>query len=139
VSGVSFILSGEFWNGSASVAAYIEIENKVQTDGSAQLWIEELNGSGGFPFVKFFRLPTVTADSGAIVGHTNATDALKLGAYDVDGTAYKYFIVLTAGNTPSCAISQPAGGSLLISPPTADPHVAGVLWNNSGLAVISAG
>ena len=69
---------------------------------------------------------------------TNAHTAL-IQAYDVDGAAYLTFLTLLNGNTPSLTLAEPSGGSLLIKPPTADPHVAGALWNNSGLAVISSG
>lgn len=35
-------------------------------------------------------------------------------AWDVDGSAYKRFLVATAANTPTCAISAPSGGTLTI-------------------------
>lgn len=35
-----------------------------------------------------------------------------LQAYDVDGTAYKTFATLTAGNTPTLSISAPSGGTI---------------------------
>jgi len=68
-----------------------------------------------------------------------AGQVMYLQAYDTDGFSYSNFVTLTTGATPSCEISEPAGGSLLVKPPTADPHVAGALWNNSGLAMISSG
>lgn len=69
---------------------------------------------------------------------TTAHTAL-LQAYDVNGTAYKTFATLTNADVPSCVLSQPSGGILGIVPPTADPHVIGAIWNNTGLIVISAG
>ncbi len=42
-------------------------------------------------------------------GHT-----ALLKAYDVDGTAYKTFLTLTNGNTPSMAIAAPSGGTVTI-------------------------
>lgn len=44
-------------------------------------------------------------------GTTNSDTAL-IQAYDVNDTTYRTFATLTAGNTPSLAISQPAGGTL---------------------------
>jgi hypothetical protein len=46
---------------------------------------------------------------------TTATNTALLQAYDVDDTTYRTFATLTAGNTPSLAISAPAGGSLSIT------------------------
>lgn len=39
-----------------------------------------------------------------------STNALYLSAYDVDGAAYVDFITLTAGNTPTCALSGDVTG-----------------------------
>lgn len=39
-----------------------------------------------------------------------ATDTLTLDAYDVDGTSWTSFITLTAGNTPTCALSGDVTG-----------------------------
>lgn len=42
---------------------------------------------------------------------TTAANSFLLRAYDVDGVAYKTFVTLTAGNTPSMDIAVPAGGT----------------------------
>jgi predicted acyltransferase (DUF342 family) len=41
-----------------------------------------------------------------------ATNTLSLAAYDVDGTAYTNLITLTAGNTPSLALTSISTGSI---------------------------
>jgi predicted acyltransferase (DUF342 family) len=41
-----------------------------------------------------------------------ATNTLSLAAYDVDGTAYTNLITLTAGNTPSLALTSTGTGSI---------------------------
>ena len=115
VSGVSVFLSGWFWNGAASVARSIELENKVQTSGAAQFWMEEIVGTSGFPFVKMFRETGTSPNSGAIVSATNNTDALRLGAYDTTNTAYKYFITLTAAAAPTMSITPPVNGTISIN------------------------
>jgi len=58
---------------------------------------------------------TALATPGAIETGTTATDTVILKAYDNDGAAYKSFITLTAGNTPSCAIAAPSGGTLTVN------------------------
>ncbi len=45
-----------------------------------------------------------------VTGHTGL-----LQAYDVDGLAYKTFLTLTNGNTPSMAIAAPSGGTVAIN------------------------
>lgn len=47
-------------------------------------------------------------------GTTNGS-TVSFKAYDVDGTAYKTFAVLTAGNTPSFNITAPSGGTIAIN------------------------
>lgn len=75
----------------------------------------------------------------AIKTDTTTAHTALLQAYDVDGAAYKTFATLTNANSPSLNISQPSGGILAIVPPSADPHVVGAIWNNSGTLAISAG
>ncbi len=54
---------------------------------------------------------TFTNGSGTKTG-TTAADTYLLTAYDVDGAASRTFGTATAGNTPSFAWSQPAGGTM---------------------------
>lgn len=54
-------------------------------------------------------------NNGGLRGSASAGNTLLIQAYDVDGAAYKTFITLTSNNTPSCAISQPSGGTLTIT------------------------
>jgi len=54
------------------------------------------------------------ANGKALQTGTTASDAALLKAYDVDGTTYKTFATLTAGNTPSFAIAAPSGGTVAI-------------------------
>lgn len=56
----------------------------------------------------------ILANGKAIKTGTTAADTALLQAYDVDGTAYKTFLTLTAGNTPSLAIAAPSGGTVAI-------------------------
>jgi hypothetical protein len=77
--------------------------------------------------------------TGVISTHELDTYKVSLRAWDVNNAVDREFIALTAGNTPSCTISQPTGGILAIIPPTTDPHVAGAVWNSTGVLVISAG
>ncbi len=79
------------------------------------------------------------ANGKALRTDTTTAHTAVMQAYDVDGTAYKTFVTLTNGNTPSCQIAQPAGTTLAFVVPTSDPHVVGALWNNSGTLTISAG
>ena len=53
-------------------------------------------------------------DSGALKTTTTTAHTMKIQAYDVDGTAYKDFITLTNGNTPTMVISSPSGGTATI-------------------------
>jgi len=81
----------------------------------------------------------VIANGKAIRTNTTTAHTALLQAYDVNGTTYRTFLTLTNGDVPSCTISQPAGGTLVFIPPTADPLVVGALWNNAGTLTISAG
>lgn len=36
-------------------------------------------------------------------------------------------------------VTVESGGKVIVSLPTADPHVAGQFWNNSGVVTVSAG
>lgn len=54
------------------------------------------------------------ANGKAIKTDTTTAHTLVLKAYDVDGTAYKTFLTLTNGNTPSMAITAPSGGAITI-------------------------
>lgn len=70
------------------------------------------------------------ATGAALRTDTTTAHTALLQAYDVDGTAYKTFATLTNGNTPSFALTQPAGGSLTINGltyPTADGSATYVL------------
>ena len=107
--------------------------------------------------VYFPRIGTLTADEGLAsyiadyqmqrLGATqswlaanNANGAtLGLGPVDTDTGARAVFVLFTSGSTPTAVISQPAGGTLAIVPPSADPHVVGAIWNNAGTLTISAG
>lgn len=81
----------------------------------------------------------IAGNGGGFKPDTTTAHTAKISAYDVDGAAYADFVTLTNGNTPTCLVSQPAGGKLAFIPPTADPHVVGALWNNAGTLAISAG
>lgn len=72
-------------------------------------------------------LTTALADGSSIKTTTTDTDNVLFQAYDVDGSAYKTFMTLTAGNTPSLSIAQPAGATLHLDEaglPTVDVAVA---------------
>lgn len=56
----------------------------------------------------------VLANGKALQTDTTTAHTAKLKAYDVDGTAYKTFLTLTNGNTPSMAIAAPSGGTVSI-------------------------
>ena len=56
---------------------------------------------------------TFTNGAGIRTGIT-ASDTALLAAYDVDNTIYRTFGTLTAGNTPSLALSAPAGGAMTL-------------------------
>lgn len=114
LSGVSNVLAGFVWNGASAVLRAIELENKVSAvTGAAEFWVEELTETGGYPFIKFFREPS-SPNSGAIVGHENPTDSLRLGAFDTDQGIYKFFMSLAAGVTPSLTIAPPPGGKVSV-------------------------
>lgn len=75
------------------------------------------NGVDLFRITKSTALNQISMDNRfgtgkAIQSNNVDTATLLLQAYDVDGAAYKTFITLTSGNTPSCALAAPAGGSL---------------------------
>ena len=60
---------------------------------------------------------TVTLNASFVNGTTlktakTATNTLALAAYDVDGTAYTNLVTLTAGNTPSLALTSTAVGTI---------------------------
>ncbi len=72
---------------------------------------------GGFPdgvTISQAILATALATPGAIKTGTTGLDTVLLQAYDVDGTTYRTFATLTAGNTPTCVISSPSGGTTTI-------------------------
>lgn len=54
------------------------------------------------------------ANGKAIETDTTTGHTATLKAYDVDGAAYKAFLTLTNGNTPSMAIAAPSGGTVTI-------------------------
>ncbi len=51
-------------------------------------------------------------DDAGLQTTTTTTDVFTLGAYDVNGTAYKTFATFTAADTPLCAWVQPAGATM---------------------------
>ena len=60
---------------------------------------------------------TVTLNASFVTGTTlktakSDTNTLALAAYDVDGTAYTNLVTLTAGNTPSLALTSTAVGTI---------------------------
>lgn len=111
----------------ANANGYIQLRVIDTNGGTTKSWFLRNSGDLEVP------------NGGAIQTDQTTGHTAVLQAYDVDGAAYKTFVTLLNGNTPRFTIEQPAGGSLVILPPTSDPHVAGALWNNSGLAVISSG
>jgi hypothetical protein len=112
VSGASLFLSGKWWDGDSVEERSIEIENKVQTTGSAQLWFEEGVSGSGSPFVKFWR---TSATNGTMVPNLNPGDKFEFAAIDTDDLSAKAFATLTSNSTPSFAIAAPSGGSVTIS------------------------
>lgn len=52
------------------------------------------------------------ANGKAIKTDTTTAHTAVMQAYDVDGAAYKTFLTLTNGNTPSMAIAAPSGGTV---------------------------
>jgi hypothetical protein len=129
VASVSFALDGRFWDGAASIQKAIEFGNVVRTTGNPQIWLQQISGGTGHPFMRMFWDQGVT---GVISTHELDTYKVSLRAWDVNDAVDREFIALTAGNTPNCKISQPTGGSLIFIPPTSSPGVSGALWNNAG-------
>jgi hypothetical protein len=63
-------------------------------------------------------LTTALADGSTIKTETADTDTVLFQAYDVNGTEYKTFMTLTAGNTPDLSIVVPSGGTLVVDAST---------------------
>ncbi len=56
----------------------------------------------------------VLSNGKALKTDTTTGHTAKFQAYDVDGTAYKTFMTLTNGNTPSLGITAPSGGTIAV-------------------------
>jgi len=111
VSGASNVLAGWFHDGTSLRQRGIELENKVQTNGTAQFWIEELTEAGGAPFIKFWR----TADtSGIVVPNSNPGDKVELAAIDRETELPAVFATLTSDSTPSFVVAPPSGGTVTL-------------------------
>jgi hypothetical protein len=68
------------------------------------------------------------------------SETTLLQAYDVDGTAYKTFATLTAGNTPDLTIAPPTGGTVTVQASTfkssdGSPGVSGTATGASTLTI----
>jgi hypothetical protein len=98
----------------------------------------DVNGSNQVEAIGLLADWTV-ANGKALRTDTTTAHTAILQAYDVNGTTYRTFATLTNADVPSFTVSQPSGGILALIPPTADPHVVGAIWNNSGTLAISAG
>lgn len=68
----------------------------------------------------------VTVSNTAVIG-TNALTDIYFGSETPSAKAHMTDVVMTSG------------AASVIIPPTADPHVVGAIWNNSGTLTISAG
>lgn len=79
----------------------------------------------------------IAADANGLKTDTTTAHTAVLQAYDVNGTTYRTFGLLTNGDVPSFTVSQPAGGILAVIPPTSDPGVSGAIWNDTGTLKIS--
>jgi len=124
-------------NAEGYCAIYSEDEIAIASDLAIEIFTGA--GDGELSIDTNGQVILVGAHTSAVRAGVTAGDKIELQARDVDGADWSVFGTLLSGNTPSFTIAQPTGGSLLIKPPTTDPHVAGALWNNSGLAMISSG
>lgn len=106
----------------------------IEVDGTTA----DVNGSNQIEVLGVVADLTLVNGKAVRTDTTTAHTAL-LQAYDVNGATYKTFATLTNADVPSLNISQPSGGILAVIPPSADPHVAGAIWNNSNVLAISAG
>ncbi len=59
-----------------------------------------------------FNSGIIIANGQAVKGTTTIGNTWLLQSYDVDNALYRTFGTFTNGNTPSCAFSQPSGGTL---------------------------
>jgi hypothetical protein len=120
-----------FGGGSISTRYAIKIEDQSAATTNYAI----ATGTGLVSFGDDVRI----ANGKALKTDTTTAHTALLQAYDVNGTTYRTFATLTNGDVPSFTVSQPSGGVLALIPPTADPHVVGAIWNNSGTLAISAG
>lgn len=100
----------------------------VQTDGVTST----VDGSN-----QILVIGVIAADANGLKTDTTTAHTAVLQAYDVNGTTYRTFGLLTNGDVPSFTVSQPAGGILAVIPPTSDPGVSGAIWNDTGTLKIS--
>jgi hypothetical protein len=87
-------------------AATDTLVGKATTDTLVNKTLQGVTLSGnmdadGNSIVDVANYTAASATTSSIRTNTDATDALLLQAYDVDGTAYTTFGTLTAGNTPT--------------------------------------
>lgn len=113
LSGVSNVLGGWWYNGTTTVPRMIELENKVQADGQAQFWLEELTDTGAYPFLKMWR--EQIGDATLATNNGWPGQAINLDAYDWTARTYRHFLSLVSGTptTPATlTVAPPIGGSV---------------------------
>lgn len=137
---VTFPTSGTLATTAGTVASITGTANQVLangTSGSAQtgavtLTLPQNIGTGSSPTFSGLTLSGGSLNVGegninnpdSIIGiagvasyiRTNTTlgSQFALSAYDIDNSVYKDFLTLSAGNTPTLAISAPSGGTVSI-------------------------
>lgn len=115
----------------------------ASTSGEVET-VPRLNGAGRLAAVSFFAVTAPGAESGAVLG----SDTLTL----IDGSSHTVSFTTsgtTLDNNRTYAVpngsgvlaltDDPAGTPTLVKPPTTDPGIEGVVWNDGGVLRVSAG
>lgn len=112
VSGVSAILGGWFHDGAVVHQRSFEMENKIQPDGSAALWDEFIDDTGGHPFMRRYR---ENESDGVLATHDQPGSTISLAARDTVNQAYRKLLSVTSGQTPALTIAPVAGTAVSIT------------------------